>query len=74
MDGLQQFRITQPCLERLEVDLVADNRVTLDVERSIELGLRQRMGDGVVIDLRRRDRIPPIASGKHACVVSHVEI
>jgi phenylacetate-CoA ligase len=74
VDGLQQFRITQPCLERLEVDLVADDQVTPDVERSIELGLRQRMGDGVVIDLRRRDRIPPIASGKHACVVSHVEI
>ena len=74
VDGLQQFRITQPCLERLEVDLVADDRVTPDVERAIELGLRQRMGDDVTIALRRRDCIPPIASGKHACVISHVEI
>ena len=32
VDGLQQFRITQPCLERLEVELVADDRayVTAD--------------------------------------------
>lgn len=74
VDGLRQFRITQPSLERLEVDLVADDRVTPEVERSIERGLGQRMGADVTIDLRRRDRIPPIASGKHACVVSHVKI
>lgn len=74
IDGLRQFRITQPCLERLEVDLVADDRVTPEVERSIKKGLRQRMGEDVTINLRRRDRIPPIASGKHACVISHVEI
>ena len=71
-DGLTQFRVTQPSIDRLEVDVVANDRFTPVVERRVEQGLRRRMGDDVTISIRRCDRIPPNASGKHACVISHV--
>ena len=71
-DGIRQFRITQPALDRLDVDVVPDDAFTPETERTIEAGLRLRMGDDVDIRIRRRPRIAPTASGKHACVVSHV--
>jgi phenylacetate-CoA ligase len=40
----------------------------------IESGLRQRMGEGVAIDVRLLDGIAPEASGKHRYVVSHVAL
>ncbi len=71
-EGLAQFRVTQPSLERLDVEVVPDARFTLQQQRLVEDRLRQRMGDGVTIRIHRRDHIPPTASGKHACVVSEV--
>jgi len=72
-DGLTQFRVTQPSIDRLEVEVVANDRFTPLVEHNVEQGLRRRMGDDVTISIQRRDRIPPNASGKHACVISHVQ-
>ncbi len=71
-EGLTQFRIVQPSLDRLEVAVVADDRFTPEVERSVENRLRQRLGDSVTIAIRRRDHIPPTTAGKHACVISRV--
>lgn len=72
MEGIAQFRITQRELDRLDVEIVPDDRYTDATQRRIEHGLRQRMGPGVNIDIRCCETIPPTASGKHACVVSHV--
>ncbi|HOW69375.1 MAG TPA: phenylacetate--CoA ligase family protein [Phycisphaerae bacterium] len=71
-EGLAQFRVLQPSIDRLEIEVVADHRFTSLVERDVEQSLRRRMGEGVTIIIQRRDRIPPTASGKHACVVSQV--
>jgi phenylacetate-CoA ligase len=72
VDGVCQFRITQPSLDRLDIDIVPDDRFTPQMEDTLEAGLRDRMGEDVDIQINRRDHIPPTASGKHACVVSHV--
>lgn len=72
-DGIRQFRVTQPSLDRLDVDIVPDQRFTPDVEHTVKGGLRRRMGPDVDIHIRRCDRIAPVASGKHACVISHVQ-
>jgi phenylacetate-CoA ligase len=74
IEGLTQFRITQPTLDRLDVAVVADGRFTPQSQARIEQGLSRRMGEGVSIAVRRCDRIPPTASGKHACVVSDVKL
>ncbi len=71
-EGLTQFRIVQPSLTRIEVDVVADKQFTPQVERDVARKLRERLGGGVAVDIRREERIPPTASGKHACVVSNV--
>jgi len=72
VEGLIQFQITQPSLDRVEVAVVADHRFTPETRIRIEQGLRHRMGEHVAIDIQRCDRIAPTSSGKHACVVSHV--
>lgn len=72
-EGLRQFRIVQNSLQKLEVEVVADERFTAAVQTSVLQGLRTRMGDDVAIEIIRRERIAPGASGKHACVVSSVE-
>lgn len=72
-EGLRQFRIVQNSLQKLEVEVVADDRFTPAVEQSVLDGLRGRMGKDVAVEIIRRDRIAPGASGKHACVVSSVQ-
>ena len=72
-DGLTQFRITQPSLDRLDVAVVANERFTPQVQCTVEQRLRQRMGDNVAIEIRRCDHIAATPSGKHACVISHVK-
>ncbi len=71
---VQQFRITQPSLHELDVEVVADARFTPAIERSITAGLRSRLGPEVNVHIQRRERIAPVASGKHACVVSNPEL
>ncbi len=73
VDGIRQFRITQRSLDELDVDVVPNARFSDNSERAILLGLRRRVGDDVAIRLSRRDHIPPTPSGKHACVVSHID-
>jgi phenylacetate-CoA ligase len=72
VDGIRQFRVTQRSLDELDVDIVPTTRFTGDSEQAVLAGLRRRLGQEVTIRLRRHDRLAPSASGKHACVVSHV--
>jgi phenylacetate-CoA ligase len=70
--GLRQFRIVQPAIDQLEVQIIPDEGFTPVVERGVLDALAQRMGPDVAIRLQRCDTIPPSPSGKHACVISHV--
>ncbi|GMU21545.1 MAG: hypothetical protein AMXMBFR13_16380 [Phycisphaerae bacterium] len=71
-EGLRQFRITQPSLDEVDVEIVAGLGFTEETERAVRRGLRARLGPHVTVRLSRKDHIPPTGSGKHACVVSQV--
>jgi phenylacetate-CoA ligase len=73
-EGVRQFRIVQPSIDRLEVAVAADERFTPQVRQSVEARLRQRLGPHVAIDIHCHDRIAAGASGKHAYVISHVPV
>ncbi len=51
-----------------------NDRWTDESGAEVVSGLQQRMGDGVRIELRLVEQIPPEASGKHRYVVSHVPL
>lgn len=70
--GIRRFRITQKSIDSLDVEIVTDEKFTPAAEKQLEAGLCARMGAGVRVRIKRRDRIPPSASGKHACVISQV--
>jgi len=72
-EGLNQFRITQSSLDRLDVAVVANERFTPQVQSTVEQRLRHRMGSDVAIKIRRCTHLPATASGKHTCVVSKVK-
>jgi len=71
--GVTRFRIVQPAIDRVEVDVVTDERFTPQALRALKGGLCQRLGEQMAIEIRQRDHIPPLASGKHACVICHVD-
>lgn len=72
VEGVGEFKIVQHSVDRLEVQVVRNARWTEDSAGRIVAGLRQRMGEGVRIDLRLMDAIAAEASGKHRYVVSHI--
>lgn len=72
VEGVGEFKIVQHSADRLEVQVVRNACWTEDAAGRIEAGLRQRMGEGVRIELKLVESIPPEASGKHRYVVSHV--
>jgi len=72
VEGVGEFKIVQHSADRLEVQVVPNAGWTEASAGRIEAGLRQRMGEGVRIEIELVDAIPPEASGKHRYVVSHV--
>ncbi len=74
VEGVSEFKIVQHSVDRLEVQVVRNGRWTESSRNAILDGLRQRMGEGVQIELKLMDAIPPEASGKHRYVVSHVSL
>ena len=73
-DGVRQFRITQLDVDRLDVEIVVDEDFSFEIQDRIARGLHRCLGNDGAIKFYRRDRIPPTASGKHACVISHVDL
>ncbi|MBI4580647.1 MAG: phenylacetate--CoA ligase family protein [Planctomycetes bacterium] len=73
-EGLRQFRVVQDSLRDLDIEVVADDRFTPAVQAAVLRDIRQRMGPDVAVRITRRDRIAPTAAGKHACVISNVEM
>lgn len=72
MPQVDRFKIIQESLERVRVQVVPAPGWDQDCARLVETGFKQRLGDGVAIELEMCDHIPPEASGKYRYVVSRV--
>ena len=73
LPGVKEFKIVQESLELSRVLLVADERLSADVDRDIVRRFQARLGDSVQVVVERVGRIPPERSGKYRYVVSHVQ-
>lgn len=74
VEGVGEFKIVQHAAERIEVQVVPDDVWSDDAKLRIEGGLRSRLGEDVMVDIRLMETIPAEASGKHRYVVSHVPL
>jgi phenylacetate-CoA ligase len=74
VDGVGEFKVIQNAARDLEVLVVPNARWQEAGRAQIVAGLGGRMGEGVRIDVRLTEHIPPEASGKHRYVVSHVPL
>ena len=72
IDGVAQFKIIQDSLDHVRVFIVPSRGLGAEVFGEIEAGLKQRLGDGVWIEIVVSDSIPIEASGKFRYVVSKV--
>ena len=71
--GIEAFKITQQSLELTDVDIVWSNgEVPEAIKQAIISGLKQRLGDGVTININQLDEIKPEKSGKYRYVISKV--
>ncbi|ROR29637.1 phenylacetate--CoA ligase family protein [Inmirania thermothiophila] len=73
LPGIERFRIEQESLERTRVLLVPGPGFEAGHVERIRAGFRQRLGEGVEIDVETVERIPPLPSGKHRYVISRVD-
>jgi phenylacetate-CoA ligase len=70
--GVRQFKVIQESLERTRVLITTDEAFReKDIER-IRLGIGQRLGSQVDVQIDRVRQIPREASGKYRYIVSHV--
>jgi phenylacetate-CoA ligase len=72
--GIAQFKCVQHAIDRMEVQIVPDAHWNADAGAVVVAGLRARLGEGLQVELRLLDEIPPEASGKHRYVISHVPL
>ena len=73
INGIEAFKITQQNLELTDVDIVWSNgEVPEAIKQAIISGLKQRLGDGVTININQLDEIKPEKSGKYRYVISKV--
>ncbi|RMF83006.1 MAG: phenylacetate--CoA ligase family protein [Nitrospirae bacterium] len=73
-DGVEEFRVRQTAVDRLEVAVVPTAAWDRSVEAAVRSGLQARMGPGVEVRIETCDRIPPDPSGKFRYVVSDVPL
>jgi phenylacetate-CoA ligase len=72
--GVGQFKLIQHTVDRMEVQVVPDERWNEAASDAVIQGLHARLGQALQIDLKLLDAIAPEASGKHRYVVSHVPL
>ena len=72
--GVVEFKLVQHELLRLEVLVVTGPGWLSNAAEAITVGLRQRLGGELRVELHLVDQIAPEASGKHRYVVSHVAL
>jgi len=74
LEGIREFKVVQHELNRVEVQVVPDQRWRAETLLAIEQGLKARLGADVRIETRLIDQVAPEASGKHRYVVSRVRV
>ncbi|MEZ0174966.1 MAG: phenylacetate--CoA ligase family protein [Candidatus Reddybacter sp.] len=80
IEGMGEFKIIQHSTTELEVQFVPAAEYANDshwqqmAEQAITAQLKQRLGQGTDILLKKMDKIPPEKSGKYRYVVSHVAL
>ncbi|MES2366234.1 MAG: AMP-binding protein [Pseudomonadota bacterium] len=72
LPGVRQFKIVQESLTLTRVLLATDHQFEETNTDRIMLGIQQRLGPGVRVEIERMDEVPKEKSGKYRYVVSHV--
>lgn len=72
--GVSQFKVIQHAVDRLEVQIVPDHQWDDAARDAVVVGMRDRLGPDLQVDLKLQDDIAPEPSGKHRYVVSHVPV
>jgi phenylacetate-CoA ligase len=70
--AIREAQIIQETLHRVRVKVVAAEGFGDADLKTISLGLRERLGDGMEVVFERVDQIPRTAAGKFRAVISHV--
>ncbi|XSG86426.1 MAG: phenylacetate--CoA ligase family protein [Methylohalobius sp. ZOD2] len=71
--GVKQFKIIQPTLDRLVIQLTPETGLWReDNANAVRSKMKQRLGESVTVQIEYTDHIPPEKSGKYRYVVSHV--
>jgi len=70
-EGVSRFRIIQESIDRTRVELVPDGALGEEIKQRIIDGFRERLGEGVQVDVETVPEIPPERSGKYRYVISH---
>jgi len=72
-DQIRKSQIIQEAVDRIVVRLVPSDQFDTAQEEALKAGLRERLGEGVMIDVQRVGDIPREASGKYRWVISKVD-
>lgn len=72
IESVGEFRITQETLAHTRIEIVAGPGWSDAVASAIQQQFRERLGDGVRVEIELRQDIPREASGKRRYVRSHV--
>ena len=72
--GIATFRIEQHTLQHTTVSIVPEADCPYDVDAIIRRGIRERLGEGVRVDVEHCSSILPERSGKYRYVVSHLSV
>ncbi len=72
--GVSQFKLIQHEIDRMEVQVVPNERWSGAARSELIAGLRARLGETLEVDLKLVESIAPEASGKYRYVVSHVPL
>ena len=74
IDGVEEFKLIQHNVDKIEIQVVTNERWAETSAAAIEQGIQARLGNNVKVELCLLDSIPVEASGKHRYVVSHVAL
>lgn len=72
LPGVRQFKIVQESLTLTRILLATDSQFDEANTDRITLGIQQRLGAGVRVEIERMDEVPNEKSGKYRYVISHV--
>jgi len=71
--GIRRYQVVQKRLDAFEITLVRDRDFDASVVGLVSDELKKVVGDGVALDFRFADEIPPTPTGKHRVTVSELQ-